>query len=85
MEVSAETGQVVQKWAPGKKQSGGDKLGSALKKISEDKKKRADLFEKTKGQLDQKKSEIENLFKEEVKRVKEKGIDNDLIKPFDLD
>jgi hypothetical protein len=86
MEVNSETGQIVQKWAPGEKGADGEnKIAAALKKMEEDKKRRVGLFDQTKDDLEAQKKKLENVFKKEVDRIKKEGIKENPIRPFDLD
>ncbi len=85
MEVSAETGEVLQKWAPGDKEAKGDKMSSALQKLEEAKKKRVDLFDVKKGELDAQKKKAEDAFKKQVEKAKKEGVSENPIRPFDLD
>src|SRR4051812_36031970 len=86
MEVNAETGAIVQKWPPKQKAAGdGDKMSSALKKLEEDKKKRAGLFDKKKEEMEGQKKKIEDAFKKEVERAKKEGVSENPFRPFDLD
>lgn len=85
MEVNAETGDVLQKWAPGEESSEKDKMKAALTKLSEGKKRRENLFDQKKQELEGQKKQIEDLFKQEVERVKKEGVKENPLKPFDLD
>ena len=87
MEVNVESGKVVNKWehedAP---RSADDRLKGALQKIEESKKKRKELFESTKGQLDEKKKGAQEAFQKEVERIKKEGKPVEPTqRPIDLD
>lgn len=86
LEVEAESGELVGKWAKGERHaSADDKMSSALKKLQEAKEKRATLFDKTKGALEGQKKRIEESFREEVERAKKEGPGKKPFRPFDLD
>ncbi len=84
MEVDAETGEVVKKWSP-KQRAEDSTMEGALKKLEEDKKRRATLFENRKEELEGQKRKIEDAFKKEVDRVKREGIKDAPPNPFDRD
>lgn len=84
MEVNAESGEVIQKWEPSK-ETPVDKMSSALKKIGEGKKRRETLFDAKKNEIEGQKKEVENLFRQEVEKVKREGVKENPFKPFDLD
>lgn len=85
MEINIETGDIVQKWAPGEKNQKGDKMESALQKLQEAKAKRAGLFDQKKGELDSQKKKAADLFKKQVEKAKKEGVAENPIRPFDLD
>lgn len=86
MEVKAENGEVVQKWSPSELASADkDKMASALQKLADDKKKRAGLFDQKRQQIEGQKKHVEDVFRQEVERVKKEGIKENPLKPFDLD
>ena len=86
MEVDPSTGEVLQKWPAGQKTGADtDRMAAALKKIEDDKKKRASLFEQKRGEMEGQKKKIEDAFKKEVERVKKEGVDDKPLRPFDLD
>jgi len=87
LEVSLESGKVVNKWKHEDiPKTADDRMRGALHKIETDKKKRKDLFESTKGRLDEKKKEAEDAFQREVERIKKEGGKVDPPpNPFDLD
>ncbi len=85
MEVNLETGKVINKWSHEERnQSGEDRMSSALKKIGEDKKKRASLFDKTKEELEGQKKKLEQSFRDQIEKAKKDGVEKP-INPFDLD
>lgn len=86
MEISAESGEILQKWAPGENNNPNeDKMSAALKKIEEAKKKRAGLFDAKRGELEGNKKKVQDDFKKEVDRVKKEGVKDNPLRPFDLD
>lgn len=86
MEIDAESGEILKKWSPKQKtEEGGDRMGEALKKLEEDKKRRVDLLERKKGELADQKKKIEDAFRKEVDRVKKEGVKDPPPRPFDLD
>jgi len=86
LEISTETGQIIDKWASGESlPASDDKLSSVMKKLEDAKKKRATLFDQTKGQLETQKKKAESTFQEEVERVKKEGMKEKPANPFDLD
>src|SRR5947208_493069 len=86
VEVDPETGDVLNKWSHAERSGkDGDKMAAALKKLEEDKKKRATLFNQTKEGMESQKKKLENAFKDEVERLKKEGIKEKPITPFDLD
>ncbi len=85
MEVDLETGQVINQWSHEEKsKSGEDRMSSALKKIEENKKKRASLFDKTKGELEGQKKKLEESFRDQIEKAKKEGPVKPF-SPFDLD
>lgn len=86
MEVDPETGEVLKKWPAGSKlQPGDDKMAAALRKLEDQKKQRASLFEKTKDEMEGHRKKVEDVFKKEVDRVKKEGVKDAPLRPFDLD
>lgn len=86
MEVDSDTGSVLKKWAPSENNpEDGDKMSSALKKLEENKKKRAGLFDKTREGLESQKKRLEKAFQSEVEKVKKEGVKENPLRPFDLD
>lgn len=86
IEVDAEDGKVLKKWAPSERaKSGEDKMKSALQKLEEEKKKREGLFDKTKLGLDEKKKRMDDAFRQGVEKIKKEGLGEKPITPFDLD
>lgn len=88
MEVRAEDGSIVQKWAPNEKEESvdaTDRMSAALKKLDQAKEKRKTLFDQKKGELEEQKKKIEDNFRREVDRAKKEGPDKNPIRPFDLD
>jgi hypothetical protein len=87
MEIDAETGDVINKWSASEKhQNAGDRMQAALKKLEDDKKRRATLFDQTKGEIEGQKKKLESAFEKEVKRLKKEGLgDKPPVRPFDLD
>lgn len=85
LEVEADTGEVLKKWAPTEEKPGEDKITSALKKLESDKKKRADLMEKTQAGLEEQRKKLDDVFKKEVEKVKKEGVKEKPLRPFDLD
>jgi hypothetical protein len=85
MEIDTESGEILQKWSPKEKTDSGDKMGDALKKLEDDKKRRVDLLEKKKGELADQKKKLEDVFRKEVDRVKKEGVKDQPPRPFDLD
>jgi len=87
LEVEVESGKVVNNWkhdeAP---KSADERLKGALHKIEEDKKKRKDLFESTRGQLNEKKKDAADAFQKEVEKMRKEGKPIEPLKrPIDLD
>lgn len=85
MEVDAESGEVVKKWSPKDRAAGGNTMEDALKKLSDDQRRRATLFDDTKGQIDSQKKKVEDVFRKEVDRIKREGIKDPPPNPFDRD
>jgi hypothetical protein len=86
LEVDAETGHVIKKWtASERNRPGEDKMTAALKKIEEDKKKREGLFDKTKSGLEEHKKKMDEVFQQQVEKVKKEGVKENPLRPFDLD
>jgi uncharacterized protein YpuA (DUF1002 family) len=86
MEIDTESGELINKWSHEERSQGAeDKMSSALKKIEQDKKKRATLFDKTKGELEGQKKKLEESFREQVERAKKEGTPEKPFRPFDLD
>ncbi len=85
MEVDTESGEIVQKWSPKEKGEEGDKMGNALKKLDEAKKRRVGLLDKMKSELEDQRKKNEDVFKKEVDRVKKEGVKDAPPRPFDLD
>jgi len=86
MEVRADTGEVIQKWGPGERlPEGGDKMSSALKKLTDEKRKRVDLFERKKDELEAQKKKISSVFEQQVEKAKKEGVKENPFRPFDLD
>jgi hypothetical protein len=86
MEVDTDSGKILQKWETrDKNEEQGDKMVSALKKLEDAKKKRATLFDQTKGELEGQKKKLESTFQSEVERVKKEGVKEKPFNPFDLD
>jgi ATP phosphoribosyltransferase len=85
MEINAETGEVIQKWAPEEKDASKDKMSSALQKLQEAKEKRSSLFNVKKEELESQKKKAEDLFKKQVEKAKKEGVTENPIRPFDLD
>lgn len=86
MEVDAETGEVIRKWAASeRKKSGEDQMASALEKLRIDKERRANLFDKTRDSLQQQKKQSEERFKSGVDKIKKEGLGEKPKSPFDLD
>jgi hypothetical protein len=85
MEVDSETGDVLKKWSAKEKPADGDVMGAALRKMEEDKKKRASLLEDTKGEMEAKRKKMEDVFRKEVDRVKKEGFKEPPMNPFDRD
>lgn len=83
MEIDSESGQIIQKWSPKEKSKTGDTMGDALKKLEEGKKRRENLLEIKKGELEGQKKRIEDAFRKEVDRVKKEGIKDAPQNPFD--
>jgi len=84
MEIDTESGEILQKWSPKEKESG-DKMGNALKKLDDAKKRRVGLLDKMKAELEDQKKKNEDVFKKEVDRVKKDGLKDAPPRPFDLD
>ncbi len=85
MEINLDTGKVINKWSHEERnQTGEDKMSSALKKIEENKKKRASLFDKTKDELEGQKKKLEESFRAQIEKAKKEGPKKP-INPFDLD
>lgn len=84
MEVDAETGAVLQKW-PASEKTDGDRMTAALKRMEDDKKKRKDLFNLKRGELDDQKKRLASDFQKKLEKAKEEGPDDTAIRPFDLD
>ena len=85
MEVNSETGEVVQKWESHPEELGKDKMSSALKKIDEGKKRRQNLFDLKKQEIEGQKKQAEDIFRKEIERAKKEGVSENPLKPFDLD
>jgi hypothetical protein len=86
MEISSETGEILQKWAPGQNDNTDqDKMSAALKKMEDAKKKRAGLFDQKRGELEGQKKKVQDDFSKEVDRVKKEGVTKNPLRPFDLD
>jgi len=86
MEIDAESGQVVNKWSRDQRlASSDDKMSSALKKLEDDKKKRATFFDKAKGDLEGQKKKLEESFKKQMEKAKKEGVPEKPFRPFDLD
>ena len=86
MELDVESGEIINKWSHQERnQSGEDKMSSALKKIEQGKKNRANLFDKAKGELEGQKKRIEESFREQVAKAKKEGPAKKAFTPFDLD
>lgn len=86
MEVSSDSGEIVDKWeAKGNAGPHEDKMSSALKQLEEQKKKRASLFSSKKEALEEQRKNSESVFKKEVERLKKEGVSENPIRPFDLD
>jgi hypothetical protein len=90
-EVKSETGEVVNKWPPEAKLPEGEEgdrmssMSSALKKLENAKKNRETLFDKKKGELEDQKRKMQDVFKREVEKAKREGVDKNPLRPFDLD
>ena len=87
LEVSADSGKILQKWPAGQLQGSSPQecFGDALKKMDEAKKKREDYFSNAASQMQDKKKKAQKLFEEQVKKIKEEGLDKPPERPFDLD
>jgi hypothetical protein len=85
MEVKADSGEVVQKWEAQPEEDIQDKMSSALKKINEGKKRRENLFDAKKHEIEGQKKQAEDLFRQEVEKAKKEGVRENPLKPFDLD
>ena len=87
LEVDPSSGEVVQKWdakdKPGAE--GGDKMSSALKKLSDAKKKRTSLFDVKQSELNEQKKKLSGEFQKEVDKAKKEGVKENPFRPFDLD
>ena len=79
IEIDTETGAFRKK-----EKASSDTFNEALKKISEDKQKRKDQFERTQKDLSKKKKETDDLFKKGLDDIKEKGIGDKPIRDIDL-
>lgn len=86
LEIDPEKSAVVAKWGPGEKgKTSEEKMSDALKKLEDGKKRRANLFDKTREAMEDQKKKLDNVFKDEVDRVKKEGVKENPIRPFDLD
>ncbi len=87
LEVNVESGKVVNNWKHNEMpKSAEERLKGALQKIEESKKKRKDLFESTRGELDEKKKDAQDAFQKEVEKIRKEGKPVEPPpRPFDLD
>jgi hypothetical protein len=86
MEIDAETGKMIKKWAPSEKLSADqDKMAAALEKLGQEKKRRETILDDTRHRIDEQKKKAENLFKKQVEKIKKEGISEKPSNPFDLD
>ena len=86
MEIDAETGKMIKKWAASEKLSANqDKMQAALQKLEQEKKKRATILDDTRQRIADQKKKTENLFKQQVEKIKKEGTSEKPKSPFDLD
>jgi hypothetical protein len=86
MEIDAETGKMIKKWAASEKLSADqDRMQTALQKLEDDKKKRATILDDTRQRMADQKRRTENLFKNQVEKIKKEGISEKPENPFDRD
>lgn len=86
MEIDAETGKVLKKWAASEKLTADqDRMKHALQKLEDEKKKRATILDDTRQRLAERKKKTDNIFREQVEKIKKEGISEKPPSPFDLD
>ncbi len=86
LEIDLNTGKILQSWSPSdKSMTSEERMSSALKKIKDDKAKRATLFDEKKNEMDSQKKKSEDSFIKEVERLKKEGLKEKPQNPFDRD
>ena len=86
MEVETEHGKVIHRWAAtDRNRPAVERFQDALQKIEDDKKKRADFLSSAAGELEKKRRKAQELFGEELKKIKRDGLGEPPPNPFDLD
>ncbi|MBI4667879.1 MAG: hypothetical protein HY747_01640 [Elusimicrobia bacterium] len=86
LEVDAVSGKLVNKWEGGRKDKPAqERFSDAVKQIEEGKKKRDEFFSSAHEHLKEKRKLAEKLFGESLKKVKDEGLDEPPLRPFDLD
>jgi len=86
MDVDSETGKVLAKWEKLDSESLEEHLQKSLKDIHNGKNQREEKFRVAKSELDGKKKKMDDLFREQLKKVREEGDDGKPPqRPFDLD
>jgi hypothetical protein len=86
MEIDAESGKMLKKWGPSEKLAADqDKMQAALRKLENDKKRRATILDDTRNRIASDKRKAESLFEQQVKKIKKEGIAEKPQNPFDRD